>query len=116
MDENGQPTAVLSKFVNKVAMVRTGFECFDFINPEVIDTTSDAFHVACTSGDLPLSHVCDVFAQFGKSIVDPTSRESAFVIYEHLNMDSATLKETALQKLGTGFTVETAAEYLERQQ
>lgn len=115
MDENGQPTALVSRFINKAAMVRTGFECFDFVNPEMIDATGYAFHVTCTSGDLPIQHICNIFAQFGKSIVDPTSHVSAFVIYERLDMDSGALKEAALHQLGQEFTVETAAEYLAKQ-
>lgn len=121
-DENGEPTPVVKEYVNKATMVRTGFECFDFVDTEKIDETADAFHVYRSSRPIPRTLVFDCFAEFGKHIVDFVDDHTAFVVYENLTQDHETVKRKVTERLeadasgdGDGVVVETMAEYSLRQ-
>ncbi|KAI9270549.1 ribonuclease H-like domain-containing protein [Phascolomyces articulosus] len=74
--ETRKPTSVIAGFVNKVVMVRTAFEYFDFANPERIDPTLETFYInSASSNDIALleKEILALVSEYGKCIIDTVS-------------------------------------------
>ncbi|KAI9010900.1 ribonuclease H-like domain-containing protein [Phycomyces nitens] len=119
MNDQGKPVAVLEDYINKANMVRTGFEYFNFVNPEVITRQSNTFYVSTNSGPISCDAVSELFESFGKNIVDVIDNMSAFVVYENLREKPAIVKESVMQKAAAksgavhDLTIKTVGEYLD---
>ncbi|KAG0193270.1 hypothetical protein DFQ28_005888 [Apophysomyces sp. BC1034] len=119
MDETNQLTPLLDTFVNKVTMVRTGFEYFDFINTEAVTEQSNAFHVY-GSAPIVLQTIVQLFTPFGRHVFDAIDDTSGFIIYENLREEPAEVKRSIAAQLASmettadGLVVETVSEYLQR--
>ncbi|KAF7723583.1 hypothetical protein EC973_001824 [Apophysomyces ossiformis] len=104
MNGKDQLTPLLSIFVNKATMVRTGFECFDFIREEVIIEQANTFHIRGYTQSA-LESVLSLFDPFGRYIFETIDSESGFVIYENLHEDPVAVKRTVIEKLALIRTV-----------
>ncbi|KAI9323594.1 ribonuclease H-like domain-containing protein [Dichotomocladium elegans] len=118
-DKAGAPTAVLAEYVNKAAMVRTGYVCFDFVNAERIDVGVDGFHILLptrTGKAFPTEEaLSEIFAEYGKYAVEMIDEMSAFVFYENLRGGSSKVKPLLEERLsGTpceGLVIQTIVDY-----
>ena len=124
LDEDGKPTPIIADYINKAVMVRTAYVCFDFADPEIIDSTGDAFHIINTAGK-PLPHqdvLLALFSEFGKCIIDTPSKKKenvseAFAVFENLKEETNTIKQQVAEKLSAqqkDIQIQTIAEYAEK--
>lgn len=73
----------LSSVKNKTALVRTAFTCFDFVQPQTVSKKADGIHVAYPPGTVfTKQEANDLFAQYGKHIIEVIDDTSSFVIFE----------------------------------
>ncbi|KAG2228303.1 hypothetical protein INT45_011095 [Circinella minor] len=125
LDENGKPTSIIADYINKVVMVRTAYVCFNFTDPETIDSTGDAFHIINTARNpLPSPSVLlDLFSEFGKCIIDTPNKNveenayETFVVFENLKGEANAIKQKMAEKLTAqqeDIQIQTIAEYSEK--
>ena len=125
LDEDGKPTPIIADYINKAVMVRTAYVCFDFANPEIIDSTGDAFHIINTAGNpLPPQDVLlALFSEFGKCIIDTPNKKieenasEVFAVFENLKEETNTIKEKVAEKFSAqqkDIQIQTIAEYAEK--
>ncbi|KAI8367533.1 CAF1 family ribonuclease-domain-containing protein [Radiomyces spectabilis] len=87
MTEQGTPTEMLAPYVNKVTMVRTGWEYFDFVDTEAIIEQHNTFIVHCKDKTVPRDTVFNIFSAHGKPVLDALDEQTVMVIYEKLQED-----------------------------
>ncbi|KAI7902881.1 ribonuclease H-like domain-containing protein [Cokeromyces recurvatus] len=100
---------ILSDIMNKTALVRTAFSCFDFVSPEPLVNQTNTFHVLAktTTQHFPKELAHDFFSRYGKYIIenDCHNPQAAFVVFENL-------KEDPLKIVGDKFVITPISEYL----
>lgn len=81
----GKMDNVLKNIDNKVAIVRTAYDYFDFVNPEVITPQSNAIKVSYPIGTVFTKETAArLFSKYGKHIVEPNDDTSSYVVFENL--------------------------------
>ncbi|GAA5813345.1 hypothetical protein MFLAVUS_006822 [Mucor flavus] len=85
INANGSMDNVLKNINNKVAIVRTAYDYFDFVNPEVITPQSNVIRVSYPSGtEFTKETASRLFSKYGKHIVEPNDDISSYVVFENL--------------------------------
>jgi poly(A)-specific ribonuclease len=88
LNKDGKMDNVLLSINNKTALVRTAYDCFDFVSDEIISNQSNAIHVSYAPGSIFTKEVAALlFSKYGKHIVEANDNQSSFVIFENLRED-----------------------------
>ncbi|KAI8994548.1 ribonuclease H-like domain-containing protein [Pilobolus umbonatus] len=84
VDKNGEVDPSLSGVVNKTSIVRTGYECFDFVHKEPILNQSNIIYVQYEK-DNPLTQedAEKMFHPYGNYVVERNDDTSSFVVFEN---------------------------------
>ncbi|KAL7319386.1 hypothetical protein PS15m_002525 [Mucor circinelloides] len=109
-NKNGAMDNVLKSIINKTALVRTAFDCFDFEAPEIVTNQSNTILVkysADTTFDMATAE--SLFLDYGKFIIEPNDACSSFVIFEKYRQDPTTIKVD-----NDAFTIVPIAKYLDK--
>ncbi|KAI8082505.1 ribonuclease H-like domain-containing protein [Gilbertella persicaria] len=79
---------VFSTIMNKAALVRTAFNCFDFLSQPDFSDQFQVFHVSHMSDAVFSEQIASLLlSKYGKHIVEPNDDQSSFVIFENLRED-----------------------------
>lgn len=82
----GKMDNVLKSVKNKTALVRTAFNCFDFVQNEQLSKKMDGVHVSYPSGTVIIKED-NVFSPHGKHIIEVIDDKSSFVVFEDFKGD-----------------------------
>ncbi|KAI9257421.1 ribonuclease H-like domain-containing protein [Sporodiniella umbellata] len=80
--KDGSLNPVLEKSINKSVMVRTAYECFDFVSNEVAINQKAAFHVTPKGIPLTSEKAQVMFSKYGKFVLEKCNDVSHFVVFE----------------------------------
>ncbi|CEP09708.1 hypothetical protein [Parasitella parasitica] len=109
-NRHGSMDNIFSSIINKTALVRTAFDCFDFAGPEVISNQSNTILVKYSDGTAFDKATAEfLFSKHGKFIIEPNDTSSSFVVFENL-------RDNPLDIIldNKEFTVVPIAHYLEK--
>lgn len=108
-NKDGKMDNVLSSITNKTALVRTAFDCFDFVQQEPITNQRNTILVKYNADTVFDTATAEsLFAEYGKFIIEPNDACSSFVIFESYRDDPQNIKVN-----DKNFAVLPIAQYLE---
>ncbi|CAO3684047.1 unnamed protein product [Rhizopus stolonifer] len=82
--EDNTLNPVLKKSINKSVLIRSAFECLDFINPEIVVNQKTAFHVTYKQTPLNSEKAEALFGKHGKLVFEKCNDTSCFVVFERI--------------------------------
>ncbi|CAO3675047.1 unnamed protein product [Rhizopus microsporus] len=74
----------LKNSLNKSVLVRSAFDCFDFVNDELVINQTTAFHVQSVSGHLDMDKAKEVFIKAGKHVLERYDSSTCFLVFEQI--------------------------------